>query len=188
MGQAKKQQNETIDETKFVSDALVETIWDQYEAALTQSRKRREERDKAYMNAVKSTNQFNRQYRNMIKGFYQETRNTNVEIFKGLSSNITEKLDKEQEPQEDSKEVQNQWSDTIKKLEEITLTPIKQSFDMMDRYEKRVEENTESYIKNVQQSRNAWSSVTKEYVKLLRNQNKILSRRLEGSFQNLVKN
>ncbi|MEB1807006.1 MAG: hypothetical protein LPK26_06860 [Bacillaceae bacterium] len=180
MSQKAKQKNET----NHVTDTLVETLWDQYEGALARYRTQTDERYDAYLNALKQTRKFNQDYRETLKGFYQEARNTNKEVYNGITSNITERL--QREPSEKSKEVQNQWRDVTSRLEEISVTPMKQMFEMINRVEDRIEQNTEQYINYRRNRRKAWASLTDEYIQYARTQNINAARRLENSFRTLV--
>ncbi|WP_209123732.1 hypothetical protein [Alkalihalobacillus sp. BA299] len=181
MSEKAKQNNEV----NHVSEILVETLWDQYEGAIARYRQQTDERFNAFLNAIKQANQLKGSYRKSIRGFYKEARNTNQDLVKGLTSNIADRLSND--PSEKSKELQNQWQDVSNKLEEITFTPVKQMFDMMDRIENRIEQNTEEYIKYRQKRRKAWATLTDEYMRYTKAQNINMARRIEGSFRSLAK-
>ncbi|WP_078428118.1 hypothetical protein [Alkalihalobacterium alkalinitrilicum] len=180
MSQKAKQKNETN-----VTETFVETFWDQFEVALSRISKENDERSDAYLDAVKQMNKFSGDYRKTIRGLYQETRSTNDELVKGISSSISEKL--KREPSQHSQELYKQWRDITNKFEEISLTPLNQTFDMIERIEKRVEQNTEDYIKYSRNRRKAWSSVSNEYIQILREQNKQAVGRIEDSFRTFLR-
>ncbi|WP_209123725.1 hypothetical protein [Alkalihalobacillus sp. BA299] len=179
MSQKAKQKNDVN-----VTETFVETFWDQLEESLSRLSKENDERSEAYLNAIKQMNKFNGDYRNTIRGLYEESKSTNEELLKGFSSSISERLEKE--PSQNSQEFVQQWRDLASRFEEMALTPVNQTFNMIERIEKRVEQNTEEYIKYSRNRRAAWTSVTNEYIKILREQNKAFAGRMEESFRTLV--
>jgi hypothetical protein len=180
MAQTAKQKNKS----NSLSDSVVETFWNQYEDTLARFRKQSDERSQLYLNALKQTTKFNEEYRTMLRGFYKETRQVNEEISKKVSTSVSEKM--ELGSSEDSEKLQDQWQNVSFKLQEISLSPYKQTFNMMSKLEKRIEQNTENFIEYNKSRRKAWSSVTDDYLKVLRDRNKNINRRLEDSFRTLT--
>jgi hypothetical protein len=167
-------ENESIQTNPFV-----DTLWDQYEQSLGWARKITEGSEDAYLRSVKEVTNFNHKYRNTLTNLYKESRKTNSEIIKGVSSTLVKKG-------EDGNEVTEQVREVSNRLEKLALTPIKLTFDLFDRYDKTLEENSENFVHYSRERRHSWQKVTNEYIKAARNNHKKLVGRFEESLKVLV--
>jgi hypothetical protein len=168
-------------EQEYLSDSIVNTIWNQYEGALQRSRKLRENRYEAYIKALQESTKFSSEYRNTLKTFYEETKKTNADVINQIQPKNSEEkfLQKRQELRDQWKNVGNQW-------ESLFLTPIKSSFDVAEKLEKRAIENSKTYLENLQKSSKERSAASDEYIKLARDTHQKFVRRVEDSVKVLV--
>lgn len=170
-------------EELMVMNPFVETFWNQYEQTLEQVRKARESREDAYLKAVKEVIKFNQEYRKSLVNLYEETKKTGGEIVKGASNLIK----RQQEVEVEQPELTKQMKEVTDRLEKLAVTPIKSTFEIVGRFEKNIEENTENYVRYARESRKGWQKVTNEYVKVARvNHNKLVNR-LEETMKVLVR-
>jgi hypothetical protein len=183
-GGTKMTQKKKTDST-YVTDSFVEGFWDQYEESLSRIRKLGDERQDTYLNALKQSNKFNGDYRNTIRDLYKETRNANIEIAKALTSNISGNMPNE--VSKSTEKLRNLWQETATKMEEISLTPLKQTLNLMDEAQNRIEQNVEEYIKYSQERQKTSSNASNQFVKQVREQNQNFTRRLEDTFKTFVK-
>lgn len=168
--------NETIEVTETntnPTDLFVNTLWDQYEQSLARFRKLRETQEDAFLNSFKEVLKFNKEYRSSIGSLYQQTRKTNLELAKGVVSNINNREEKvEVVPKlRDFDEVTNQLKEVTQQVEKLAITPVKSTFTFIDQLEKSLEKNAESYLTYSRERRKAWQQVTDEYVKQARKTN-----------------
>lgn len=155
------------------TDLFVNTLWDQYEQSLARFRKLRETQEDAFLNSFKEVLKFNKEYRSSIGSLYQQTRKTNLELAKGVVSNINNREEKvEVVPKvRDLDEVTNQLKEVTQQVEKLALTPVKSTFTFIDQLEDSLEKNAESYLAYSRERRKAWHKVTDEYVKQARKTN-----------------
>ncbi|SEM96777.1 Polyhydroxyalkanoic acid inclusion protein (PhaP_Bmeg) [Mesobacillus persicus] len=168
--------NETIEVTETntnPTDLFVNTLWDQYEQSLARFRKLRETQEDAFLNSFKEVLKFNKEYRSSIGSLYQQTRKTNLELAKGVVSNINNREEKvEVAPKlRDFDEVTNQLKEVTQQVEKLAITPVKSTFTFIDQLEQSLEKNAESYLTYSRERRKAWQQVTDEYVKQARKTN-----------------
>jgi hypothetical protein len=175
---------------------FIDTLWNQYEQSLERTRKLREAREDAYMNALKEIVKFNKQYRKSLAGLYDQTRKTNKEVITGLVQQLNARKDeliKAEEKMEaelvtEREELKNQLKEVTKQLENLALTPVKSIFGIIDQLEDNFEKSTESNIAYARERRHAWQQVTNEYVKMARNTHSEIVERGKNSLKVLVKN
>lgn len=168
---------------------FIDTFWDQYEQSLIRARKLRENREEAYIKTLKEVMKFNREYRKSLASLYKEARKTNIEIVKGLASNLPKKEQPEQvepKPENERAELMKQVQDVSGQLENLVLTPVKSTFGLIERLEKNIEENVENYVKYSRERREGWNHVTDEYVKLARKSHHDIVDRVGESLKVLV--
>lgn len=179
---------EPTNETSFVN-----TLWDQYEVSRERAEKLRENREDAYLNAVREVIKFNKQYRKSIAMLYEQTKKTNKEMVAALVQQINagkEEMKEVAAPVEqftDRGELKNQLKDVAGQMEKLALTPIKSFFQIVEQLEDNFEKNAESNITFARDRRNAWLKVRKEYIKLARNTHLNLVERGKNSIKELVK-
>nr|WP_263328269.1 hypothetical protein [Neobacillus sp. Marseille-Q6967] len=161
------------------TNTLVDTLWNQYEQSLEWSRKYRESRENAYLNAVKQTVSVNKQFRSTLVKLYQESRKTNDGIVKGVSGTFLKR-------DENSYEVTEQFQDVSNRLEKLALTPVKVTFEYLDRLDHNLEENSENLVKYAREQRSGWEKVTNQYIASARNYQKNLFGRFEESYKVLT--
>lgn len=176
----KAAQKNTATETTNATDLFVDTVWDQYEQGLERSKQFGEEREDAFLKSVKEVIKLNQEFRKSLTSFYQESKKTNNEIVKEISNNLPGSNETA------GVDLKEQISDVSSRIEDLTLTPIKSTFGLLDRIEKNIEEKSESYVEFARDSRQRWEKVTHEYVKQTRNSQKQLVNRFEESFKVLL--
>jgi predicted acyl esterase len=199
----KKSENVLAVEEKMIPAAeepnneglFVDTLWNQYEQSLERSRKLRETREDAYLNALKEVIKFNKQYRKSLSNLFEETKKTNKEVVSGFMQQINarrEEMMKEEERVEaemmnEREELKHQLKEVSQQLEHLALTPIKSVFQIIDQLEDNFEKSTEANIAYGRERRNAWQQVTNEYVKLARNTHNEIVNRGKNSVKELLK-
>ncbi len=165
------------------TELFVETVWDQYEESLERSNQFSEDREDAYLKSLKEVIKLNQEFRKSLSSIYRESKETNSEIVKGVSNFASKNGVKDEL---NFTELTDQLSDVSTRFEKIALTPIKSTFDLLDRFEKGIEENSESFIQYSRERRGGWQKVTNEYAKLARDSQKSLLNRFEESFKILT--
>jgi predicted acyl esterase len=199
----KKSENVLAVEEKMIPAAeepkneglFVDTLWNQYEQSLERSRKLRESREEAYLNALKEVIKFNKQYRKSLSNLFEQTKKTNKEVVSGFMQQINarrEEMMKEEERVEaemmnEREELKHQLKEVSQQLENLALTPIKSVFQIIDQLEDNFEKSTEANIAYGRERRNAWQQVTNEYVKLARNTHNEIVNRGKNSVKELLK-
>lgn len=185
-----------MEEEQNAGSLFVMTFWDQYEKSRERAETMRENREDAYLNAVKEVIKFNKQYRKSIANLYEQSKNTNKELVSEFMHQLSS--DKEQSAEEVKKEaapapdhdremMNKQLREVSGQLEKLALTPIKSISQLVEQLENTFEKNVESSIAFGRENRNAWLQVRKEYVKLARNTHLSLVNRGMNSFKELVK-
>lgn len=165
------------------TELFVETVWDQYEESLERSNQFSEDREDAYLKSLKEVIKLNQEFRKSLSSIYRESKETNSEIVKGVSNFASKNGVKDEL---NFSELTDQLNDVSTRFEKIALTPIKSTFDLLDRFEKGIEENSESFIQYSRERRGGWQKVTNEYAKLARDSQKNLLNRFEESFKILT--
>ncbi|MEH6995393.1 hypothetical protein V7075_22315 [Neobacillus drentensis] len=175
---------EQQEETSYVTDPFIETLWDQFESAVSRTRELREQRQELYLKAVKETTRFNGVYRTTLKGLFEQATKVNGDLRIGLFQNNIFKTN--ESAHEVTESLKSQVSEAATKLEELYLTPINSAFDLMERTEKLFEQNSESFIEYTNKAWNAWEAVTDNYLQQARKTHQNIAHRLEDSVRVLV--
>jgi hypothetical protein len=176
-------------------DLFVDTLWNQYEQSLERARQLRENREDAYVNALREVIKFNKQYRNSLANLFEQTKKTNKEVVSGFMQQMSarrEQLMKDEERIEaemmnEREELKEQIKEVSHQLENLALTPIKSVFHIIDQLEDNFEKSTEANIGYGRERRNAWQQVTNEYVKMARNTHNEIVNRGKNSVKELLK-
>ncbi|WHY87850.1 hypothetical protein QNH39_08470 [Neobacillus novalis] len=174
----------------IAAGSFVNTFWDQFEQSRERALKIRENREEAYINALREVIKFNKQYRKSIGKLYEQTKKTNKDMVTELMNQFNggkEDLIEEDIPVNDREELKQQLKEVSGQLEKLALTPIKSIFHIVDQLEDNIERNAESSAAYARERRNAWFLVRKEYVKLARNTHLNLVDRGRKSFKELIK-
>lgn len=172
-------------ESQYVSDTFVRTLWDQFEEAVSRTREVREQQRTAFLNAMKETLKFNEVTRNTLKTIFEETNKTNKELVSEIANSNTG-LANNTEVTERFRPVLDQWNGVASRFNELATTPVKASFDILEGIEKQLEKSTESYISYAKQTQESWDSVADEYIKVSRNYHEDFAHRLEDSYRTLT--
>ena len=199
----KKSENVQAVEEKIISAVeeskneglFVDTFWNQYEQSLERARQLRENREDAYVNALREVIKFNKQYRNSLANLFEQTKKTNKEVVSGFMQQMSarsEQLMKDEERIEaemmnEREELKEQIKEVSHQLENLALTPIKSVFHIIDQLEDNFEKSTEANIGYGRERRNAWQQVTNEYVKMARNTHNEIVNRGKNSVKELLK-
>jgi len=171
-------------ETNYVSDPYIETLWDQFEGAVSRTRELREQGKELYLNAIKETTKFSGVYRNTLEGLFEQTTKLNGDFRNGFFQNNILKTN--ESTQEVTESLNSQVSEAASKLEELYLTPINSAFDLFERTEKLFEQNSEAFIEYTNEALNAWEAVTDNYLKQARKTHQNIAHQLEDSVRVLV--
>lgn len=161
---------------------FVDTIWNQFALSLDWAKELQESGEEAYLETVKETIKFNKDFRNSFLNLYQESKKTNSEIVDSVSA-LYKKNDA---LQIDFPELTDQFRDVSDRVENLALTPIKLSFDLMDRFDNNLVENSENYVHYVRERRNDLLKVTDDYVEIAKNNHKNIVSMIEKSVKVLV--
>jgi hypothetical protein len=161
---------------------FVDTIWNQFALSLDWAKELQESGEEAYLKTVKETIKFNKDFRNSFLNLYQESKKTNSEIVDSVSA-LYKKNDV---LQIDFPELTDQFRDVSDRVENLALTPIKLSFDLMDRFDNNLVENSENYVHYVRERRNDLLKVTSDYVEIAKNNHKNIVSMIEKSVKVLV--
>ncbi|MFL6562862.1 MAG: hypothetical protein ACJ8MO_43040 [Bacillus sp. (in: firmicutes)] len=170
--------------------SFINIFWDQFELTTERAEQLRENREDAYINALREVFKFNKQFRNSVTNLYQQSKKTNQEMVSELMHQLS--FDKEaikdvQLPIADGEELKKQLIEVSGQFEELALTPIKSIFHVVDQLEDNIEKSAESSVAFGRDRRNAWLQVRKEYVKLARDTHLNLIERSKDSLKELVK-
>ncbi|MEH7373872.1 hypothetical protein [Neobacillus drentensis] len=163
---------------------FVDTIWNQFALSLDWAKELQESGEEAYLKTVKETIKFNKDFRNSFLNLYQESKKTNSEIVDSVSA-LYKKNDV---LQIDFPELTDQFRDVSHRVENLALTPIKLSFDLMDRFDNNLVENSENYVHYVRERRNDLLKVTSDYVEIAKNNHKNIFSMIEKSVKVHVNN
>jgi hypothetical protein len=173
---------------------FVDTLWNQYEQSLERARQLRENREDAYVNALKEVIKFNKQYRKSLGNLFEQTKKTNKDVVSGLVLQLNARKDqfmKEEKLEADilneREELKEQLKEVSNQLENLALTPIKSVFQIIDQLEDNFEKSTEANIDYARERRNAWQQVTNEYVKMARSTHNEIVNRGKNSVKELFK-
>lgn len=177
---AAQKRSETKPEEINATELFIDTFWDQYEEGIDKARQFREEREDAYLISLKEVIKLNQEFRKSLNSLYRESKETNIGIVKGVSDSITSKTDS------NFSEITSQVGEVSSRLEKLALTPIKSSFELIDRFEKSIEESNESFIQYSRERSNGWQNVTNEFIKLARTSQKSFLNRFEEGFKVLT--
>jgi hypothetical protein len=171
--------------------SFINTFWDQFELSRERAEQIRENREDAYINALREVIKFNKQFRKSATNLYEQSKKTNKEMVSELMHQFSfgkEEMKDEELPKNEREELKNQVLEVSGQVEKLALTPIKSIFNIVDQLEDSFEKNAESSVAFGRDRRNAWNQVTKEYVKLARETHLNIIDRSKGSLKELVKN
>lgn len=176
-------------------DLFVDTLWNQYEQSLERARQLRENREDAYVNALREVIKFNKQYRNSVANLFEQTKKTNKEVVSGFMEQMNARKEQlmkddqriEAEMMNEREELKEQLKEVSNQIENLALTPIKSVFHIIDQLEDNFEKSTEANIAYDRERRNAWHQVTNEYVKMARNTHNEIVNRGKNSVKELLK-
>lgn len=170
--------------------SFVNTFWDQFELSRERAEQLRENREDAYINALREVIKFNKQFRKSVGNLYQQSKKTNKEMVSELMNQLPfgkeESKEEEVSPIE-REELKNQFVEVSGQLEKIALTPIKSFVHFVDQMEDNFEKNAESGVAFERNRRNAWLKVRKHYVKLAKDSHLNLVERGKSGFKELIK-
>lgn len=170
--------------------SFVNTFWEQFEQSRERAEQLRENREDAYINALREVIKFNKQFRESVATLYQQSKKTNKEIVSELMQQLSfvkEEIKDEELPKTEREELKKQFVEVSGQLEKLALTPIKSIFHLVDQMEDNFEKNAESSVAYGRDRRNAWLQVRKEYVKFARDTHLNLVDRSKSSLKELIK-
>ncbi|WP_342043623.1 hypothetical protein [Bacillus sp. OTU2372] len=178
------QEVEQQEESSYVSESFIETFWDQFEGAISRNREIRAQGQELLLKAIKETTKFNGVNRKTLKGLFEDTTKINSNLRQRLFQISIIKTN--ESIQEVTESLNGQLSEVANKFEELYLTPINTAFDLMERSEKLVEQNSESFIEYTNEAWNAWEAITDNYLKQTRKIHQNIAQQLEDSMRILV--
>jgi Polyhydroxyalkanoic acid inclusion protein (PhaP_Bmeg) len=170
--------------------SFVNTFWDQFEQSRERAEQLRENREDAYINALREVIKFNKQFRDSVATLYQQSKKTNKDMVSELMQQLSfgkEEIKDEELPISEREELKKQFVEVSGQLEKLALTPIKSIFHLVDQMEDNFEKNAESSVAYGRDRRNAWLQVRKEYVKFARDAHMNLVDRSKSSLKELIK-
>lgn len=170
--------------------SFVNTLWEQFEQSRERAEQLRENREDAYINALREVIKFNKQFRESVATLYQQSKKTNKEMVSELMQQLSfgkEEIKDEELPKTEREELKKQFVEVSGQLEKLALTPIKSIFHLVDQMEDNFEKNAESSVAYGRDRRNAWIQVRKEYVKFARDTHMNLVDRSKSSLKELIK-
>ncbi|MEH7745692.1 hypothetical protein V7659_11735 [Neobacillus drentensis] len=188
--QAAKETNVPTAEESVTVGSFVNTFWDQFELSSERAEQLRENREDAYINALKEVIKFNKQFRKSVANLYDQSKKTNKEMVSELMHQFSfgkEEIKDENLPMNEREELKKQVLEVSGQLENLALTPIKSVFHIVDQLEDTFEKNAESSVAFDRDRRNAWQQVRKEYIKLARDTHLNIIDRSKGSLKEFVK-
>ncbi|MCL6571373.1 MAG: hypothetical protein K6T88_06755 [Bacillus sp. (in: Bacteria)] len=178
-------------EESIAVGSFVNTLWDQFELSRERAEQLRENREDAYINALREVIKFNKQYRKSVVKLYEQSKKTNKEMVNELMHQLPfgkDEMKDEVEPENEREELKKQVKEVTSQVEKLALTPIKSIFQIIEQVEDNFEKNAESSVAFARERRNAWLQVRKGYVKVARDTHLNLVDRGKSSFKELVKN
>ena len=178
------QEVEQQEEPSYVSESFIETFWDQFEGAISRNREFRAQGQELFLKAIKETTKFNGVNRKTLKGLFEDATKINSDLRQSLFQISIIKTN--ESIQEVTESLNGQVSEVANKFEELYLTPINTAFDLMERSEKLVEQNSESFIEYTNETWIAWEAITDNYLKQTRKIHQNIAQRLEDSMRILV--
>ena len=191
MAQKKSETIQAAEEESVAVGSFVNTFWDQFELSRERAEQLRENREDAYINALREVVKFNKQFRKSIGDLYQQSKKTNKEMVSELMHQLPfgkdEEIKAEELPITEREELKKQLSAVSGQLENLALTPVKSMFRIVDQLEDNFEKNAESGVEFSRDRRNAWLQVRKEYINLARETHLNIIDRSKGSLKELVK-
>jgi len=191
MAQKKSETIQAAEEESVAVGSFVNTFWDQFELSRERAEQLRENREDAYINALREVVKFNKQFRKSIGDLYQQSKKTNKEMVSELMHQLPfgkdEEIKAEELPITEREELKKQLSAVSGQLENLALTPVKSIFRIVDQLEDNFEKNAESGVEFSRDRRNAWLQVRKEYINLARETHLNIIDRSKGSLKELVK-
>jgi hypothetical protein len=161
---------------------FVDTLWNQFGISLDRAKELQESGEEAYLKTVKETIKFNQEFRNSFLNLFQESKKTNSEIVDSVSV----LFNKNDALQMDFPELTDQFRDVSDRVENLALTPIKLSFDLMDRFDNNLVENSENYVHYTRERRNDLLKVIDDYVETAKNNHKNIVSMFEKSVKVFV--
>jgi hypothetical protein len=192
MAQKKSETIQAAEEELVAVGSFVNTFWDQFELSRERAEQLRENREDAYINALREVVKFNKQFRKSIGDLYQQSKKTNKEMVSELMHQLPfgkdEEIKAEELPITEREELKKQLSAVSGQLENLALTPVKSMFRIVDQLEDNFEKNAESGVEFSRDRRNAWLQVRKEYINLARETHLNIIDRSKGSLKEFVKN
>jgi len=178
------QEVEQQEEPSYVSESFIETFWDQFEGAISRNREFRAQGQELFLKAIKETTKFNGVNRKTLKGLFEDATKINSDLRQSLFQISIIKTN--ESIQEVTESLNGQVGEVANKFEELYLTPINTAFDLMERSEKLVEQNSESFIEYTNEAWIAWEAITDNYLKQTRKIHQNIAQRLEDSMRILV--
>ncbi|MFD6442373.1 hypothetical protein ACFWDG_21900 [Peribacillus sp. NPDC060186] len=175
-----QKKNEQI-EKAYISESIVNTVWNQYEGAIERSRKVLENQEEVYIRTLEETSKFNAELRKSLTSFYEGNKKVNADLMNSFQSNKAEEV-----LSEGHRSFINEGQEVVNRFENIMLTPLKSSFDIMERFEKRAVENNKAYIENLQTHRKERTANSNEYINLARTAQLRFLSRVEDGFKVMV--
>jgi hypothetical protein len=172
---------EEVQEVVFNSNSLVDTFWNQFEQSMDQARNFNERSEESYLNSIKEVVKFNQQFRGTFAGLFQTSKQLGSGLVKDVSSSL-----KVEENQAVSPELMGQFSELSERLEELTMSPVAASLELIQRFEENLVEGSERYVHYARELREGLQKVTDGYMYLAKDTNKNLVHRLEESGKDLV--
>ncbi|MFC4769082.1 hypothetical protein [Effusibacillus consociatus] len=157
-----KEKNEM--EVKYQVDSFVDTFWENCESGLARFQKYLADSEDAYVNGFGESRKVLAEQRGTIETFIKDIAKKDAVL--GDQS--------------------TQLRNVVEKMEELTLSPMKFTFELMDKVHERLEENSREFVTWQRERRNTWSSLTNSYFKAAKNNHRAFWRAVEDTVRPFV--
>ncbi len=155
-----KELKEKKDQAQYVSDALVDALWNSYEALVSHTRQQAKAAENEWQQALGKALTWGKEQRQQVKTFSQEVVKKSSEVFFPDNSPL---------------------KPLAKQVEAIALTPLQFSFDLAEKIE-RVWEGDQKDFDKVQGERfTTWWNWHDSFVAAARSQQRTFFRMMEDS-------
>lgn len=163
-----KKNVENEEPEKFLSETVIEALWNQYDFLITSVRTSINENSEAYEHAIKETKKFLKEYKKMMDGFRNEQSNINKELLERFSTYQKNKLEQFDSKNEKSEQLDEQLKEIRQQYEKIAEMPWEAWDKGTERVSERIESNVKHSLDFMKKNRETWETISDNYAKALK--------------------
>lgn len=163
-----KKNVENEEPEKFLSETVIEALWNQYDFLITSVRTSINENSEAYEHAIKETKKFFKEYKKMMDGFRNEQSNINKELLERFSTYQKNKLEQFDSKNEKSEQLDEQLKEIRQQYEKIAEMPWEAWDKGTERVSERIESNVKHSLDFMKKNRETWETISDNYAKALK--------------------